>query len=314
MANRLVSRLARQSVGALTVLSTGALLVGVGPGSVAQATSGTYVVAVTGTNGHLYATSPGSTTFQNLGGSLIGPPAVTYANGRYFFVVRGTDNALYVRTFTTGFTRLVSGSTYCIGPDVASDGSTLAVGCEGSNGALYAAEVAAPKSGNPVIASLSNEGGKLDAGPGLSFFNSKAAAEAVGAAYDFHGGTYDTYTRPLVSGGWTADASSYCGASMIVSSYISYGWEYQGCEYATSHALYFVRADYKGGCAGGGGAIEGRIGIAVTGKGSAALFFVEGTNGALYLTTSVCGSSKFTKIAGAAEGGVAATGGADGVE
>jgi len=269
------------------------------------------VIAVHGTDNSLYVMRPG-TSFVKYGGQMLDAPAVASAAGRDYYVVRGTDSALYVRTDTTGFTRLVTASTYCIQPDAATNGTVLTVGCKGREGSFYAGSMSLPATGNPVISALAYQGGRLNAGPALGFNSSGPFAIVVGATWQTNPPA-NTYFRQLSSPpGSYSHHVDYCSAQLaesLNSSTTAGAREYAGCQYPTDHSLQYRVGGSNGG-AGRDGKIIGRPGLARTPDGSSAQFFVQGNDGAIYVKTvspNPFTATSFRRLGGAAIGGVGAT-------
>jgi hypothetical protein len=135
----------------------------------AQSATPSYVVAAEGSNGQLMVQTPDSALlspgWQSLGGQIIAAPAVaTYPDGSPLFIALGTDHALYDRTLSVGWAQLGPYGTPCMGSPAATvtqgqSGPLLTVACEGGDQALYAATLALPSSGPPVVNAFSDLGG-----------------------------------------------------------------------------------------------------------------------------------------------------------
>ncbi len=133
------------------------------------------VVAVAGAGGHMYVQAPQLPAgWQDLGGYILAAPAVaaqprttseTY--GQPLFVAVGGDHALWVRGLIGGWTRLAR--SYCRdNPAAVISGSTLFVGCEGADHALWVGAARLSTAGLPYVTKLRSLGGRLSAGPAIA--------------------------------------------------------------------------------------------------------------------------------------------------
>ncbi|MFZ0716412.1 hypothetical protein [Mycobacterium sp.] len=191
------------------------------------------VVAYRGKGGAVFANKPGSSTFTRLGNTIVGAPAVAWANRQFFFVA-ATHHGLEVRTFTSHWSQLVKGGFRCSQPDLASDGKRLGLSCLHDH-ALYAAKFAAPRHGVPSLATLHLQGGKnLIHGAGAYFQGRQFAFEVIGEVYEDDARTwnshYGAYGKPLYGGdGQDGDDSFYCRAQATGASAPKHGRVYTGC-------------------------------------------------------------------------------------
>jgi hypothetical protein len=252
-------------------------------------TSARAVVAVHGAHDALYANAPGSTAMHNLGGHLIGAPAVAFADGKYFFVAETTDGDLEIRTERTSWAPLVRHAFTCSQPDIASNGAALAVACL-HHTTLYAAKLAVPAHGLPMLSTLKKQGGKYSIGAAVSFVGNQVWLEVIGPRYDDDLVNYDTYNRPL--GGATSTATQDdqfdCAATPAEPSEPNNGSVFAACaEHAgkTRHLEYTITTANSG----GGGATSqqipaDRIGMAPISDTSAILVY-EGAGGRLVSET-----------------------------
>lgn len=263
------------------------------------------VIAVQGTTGHLYASRQAG-AFSDLGGTVRDAPAVVSGRGRNYYVVRGSDDALYVRTDSTSFTPLVAAAgTRCGEPDAAVLGEDLLlVGCRGSDNRLYTGFVTLPLAGNPSLPRLTSQGGVLAAGPALWFSGRTAMADVVGASYtDSAGATSDTYRRTLTdrTGVFTRTGTA-CGAAPTTAS--TAGHVYSACVAPDDT----VAARVDGAVVSSDGVAEGRTGLAVASDGSKATLVVQGVRNRLYRKTLMpSGATAYTAIQGLGVAGVDAT-------
>jgi hypothetical protein len=142
--------------------------------------------APTGTNLPTVSVS----SWQSLGGSLIAGPAVGSVAGTPTYLVVGTDQHIYSRDLSTGFTRF---AWPCINhPALATFGSTAYFACHGTNNALWYAT----NSGSGW-SSLQSLGGTLVDGVGL-------AATSTGPIFFVEGVGGGVYQRSINTG-WTFD-------------------------------------------------------------------------------------------------------------
>jgi hypothetical protein len=143
--------------------------------------------APTGTN--LPALSPNS--WHSLGGALIAGPAVGNVAGTPTYLVVGTDQHIYSRSLSTGFTRFSWAA--CIGhPALAAFGSTSYFACHGTDDALWYAT----NTGGGWSAPQSL-GGTLIDGVGL-------AATSTGPLFFVEGAGGAVYHRSRFTG-WVSD-------------------------------------------------------------------------------------------------------------
>ncbi|MDP9433492.1 MAG: hypothetical protein M3P91_12530 [Actinomycetota bacterium] len=273
------------------------------------------VVTATGTNKTPYARTSATATWQSLGGQLVGPPAVVRAvNERTYYVGKATNGNLYVRTNTTGWSRLHS-TTNCGNPAISADSTHLNVTCRGiSNGALYLGK--APLSASaPVVASWTSLGGKISSDPAMITASWGNVYLAIGPRY-----SYEDWDGTVRSGnvwgfdhadGWYQWDLDCAGRPSIAAnrSGIEQWWVScvrTGGSVAFQHYVFGDAPDYREGVISA--TATGVPGIAVSPDGGTARIYVQGTNSAVYVSTLTSDTkTAFAKLGGAVMGGVGAT-------
>ena len=237
--------------------------------------------------------------FRAQGGVLIAGPALTGAhNGTAMIaieVVTGTDNALYVRRDSSGgaFQRLSNAPTFCKGAPGAlvylnsSGAQVITVACRGSDDALWYATASQPTNDQvPLISGgWQSLGGKLEAGPAVGIVQGKLtfAVTGVGGRIwlndTLQGGNTNFTSTP-----WTCIGRPAIGSKPQARVGTSTGTAYFGC-HGTDHALWVSR-NVAGSWAttfSRGGTLREGVSAAVSTQ--QAVFFVRGTDDAIYQTT-----------------------------
>lgn len=136
--------------------------------------------AVMASDHKLYARNSNDQSYYSLGGELTATPAVVHAssNDTVYYIARGTDNALYVRTDHTNFTSL--GGNCTSGPGAAAHGSRIVIACEAGNQNLYEATLTVPADqSNPAAATFHDLGGTIHASPGVYYAGTATAPTYV---------------------------------------------------------------------------------------------------------------------------------------
>jgi hypothetical protein len=143
--------------------------------------------APTGTNLPTVSVS----SWHSLGGSLIAGPAVGSVAGTPTYLVVGTDQHIYSRDLSTGFTRFAWAA--CIGhPALATFGSTAYFACHGTdNGVWYATNTGSGWSAAQSLGGAVTDGVGIAATPSGPIFFAEGAGSAV-------------YQRSI-STNWTSD-------------------------------------------------------------------------------------------------------------
>ncbi len=270
------------------------------------------VVAATGTDKVAYARTTAETGWRNLGGQLSGPAAVVKAaNGRTYYVGRGTNASLYVRTDTTNWTRLAS-TTYCGNPAATSDATYLYVACRGGNGALYSGKALLSASA-PVITAWANLGGKLATDPAMAYDHLEGVIYyAVGPRYSEDGDSANLYAN-YGGSGWEREWMDCAGrpAAAIAEGERDLGVLWTACLQANGSVAYQYFGDFAPHIREGiiNGTATGAPSIALSPKGDTARIYVQGTNGAAYMSTlTMTGTTSLRLIGGTFAGGVGAAG------
>ncbi|GAC1340435.1 MAG: hypothetical protein NVSMB29_09290 [Candidatus Dormibacteria bacterium] len=149
----------------------------------AQLTASQGVIAVRGGDDKVWATTPGG-DFSDRGGQVIGAPAVARnLDGKPFYIVTGTDNALWIRDDLAGWRRLSTDPyTACLdAPATTVRGTVLTVACEGTDHAAYATQVSLVAGQLPQVGSLTWLGGVLASGPAVGVVGDHVTFLANGA-------------------------------------------------------------------------------------------------------------------------------------
>lgn len=275
-------------------------------GAQPDVTAPSSVIAVRGVNNHLYSKYSSRSSFTDLGGTLVATPAVGYSSTTHqaYYVAVGSDHALYVRSDSTGFTKLVASA--CLHePSVAVNGSVFTVACVGTSGGVYAGTTTLPARGNPVLGSLQAQGGQAAGAPTVFYVYGDAFLAVLGEA----GSTGNVYFRAVADpAGEYSSLGEVCGAQVGFQVEAAYKQSYFGCQNGdlaagSINALYletFSRYDYVG-------TMSGTVGIAAAKDGSVARYYVSGTNGTVYsLTTTQTVDSPFSTVGGKVQPGVSA--------
>ena len=115
------------------------------------------IIAVEGTNNSLYVSQDGA-AFVSYGGVLTAAPQVVTTDTRDYYVVRGQNGDLFVRTNSTAFTHLrPSAPLVCASApaaELSEDGQSLIVDCTGTTGYLYGIKAPLTATGNPVATTV----------------------------------------------------------------------------------------------------------------------------------------------------------------
>jgi hypothetical protein len=235
-------------------------------------TSSAFTIAVTGA-GQALNTNHGS-GFTNLGGVLIGAPAVVSLpiNGSTtdLYIVTGTDHNLYERTDTLGW-QILAGGPCLDNPAAVVSGSTLMVACTRSTG-IYYGTTSIPASGMPTIGGFTAFSGASNYGPAIAVVN--------GVPTVFVTGTDNRLYWRTSSQWWVAFSGVSCtghpaAASAGTTSYVA-------CHNSSDNALW--QATNTG---SGWGTFTSLAGVLIDGPGIAAtsagpVYTVEGTDKAVY--------------------------------
>lgn len=272
------------------------------------------VIAVAGSNGALYVKRSSEASFRGLGGALSDAPAVAYSSftRRTYYVVKGINNALYVRTDTTAFTPIVPSSCK-FSPAVGIFGSRFVVACIGPNGALYAGSATLMTASNPRVSTLLYQGGVAAQGPAIFFAGNTPHFSIVDTEEPAFNFNVLSRSADEPAGVYHDNALSCNAAPDTVGDPASFTNHFFGCRNGyplvfggTSESLYLA---WNGG-EETAGSILGRVGIAAAGDGSAALCYVIGSNGRVYSKRVITGArtaDPFVLVGGQARPGVAAT-------
>ena len=258
--------------------------------------------SVDGTDGALWVLRSGAANFTPAGGVLASTPAiiaVPQISGPALplYVATGSDHDLWVRNDTSGWRRLTTSPVFCLdNPAGALIATTLYIACEGSDNALWHAETLAPTgTGLPTISASAWQslGGVLTAGPGVSSLGGVPTYFVVGTDRNI-------WMRGLTTG-WT-QASWQCIGHPAAATFGS--TTYFAC-HGLDNALWYATNTGSGWSQAqplGGTLVDG-VGIAAIASG--AVFYGEGSDGALWHRTVSIG---WSRDGGAIQHGAAATG------
>ena len=253
-------------------------------------------LATAGRDGQMWVSqAPGA--YTPYGGGMPGPPAVFTSHGVPYFIVVGSDQALYVTTAANGWARLSPSYTACIfrpaavldtSTASATSAGTLWVMCTGTNQGIYYGQTSMPTSGLPSIPDFTAFDGAAASGGGLAVVNGTLTFFVPGTD------TY-VYARTLTTH-WTRVSNWQVLDSVTAASSAGSGSNtYVGLHGTDGHL--YVGTSVKGGpwaTVNAGGAMLGGPGIAAYGTGTARIF-VEGTDHHVYdwLTTNPSGAFEF---------------------
>ena len=266
-------------------------------------------MAVTGSNAKVYAKGPGESAWRDLGGAIVGAPAVASDGVVTHYVGLGTNGRLYHRTDVTGWHALTVAAALCSNPTAAYDvvEQRVHVACRGGNAALYTFDFGAQDT-RPVVRTLTKLGGVVQGSVAVIVADEGPVFFARGAEYETEPGYYsNTYVRGTAFG-WER-WHVYCDGSPAAIS--SEGGFFFVCQFdgdvLVTETDGFTGADptfYEV-----PGRSVGTIGLAATGDGSTAHLFVQGTDGNLYdrpLSLDGTSTAGWTRTAGVLRGGVGA--------
>ncbi len=136
----------------------------------AQAQAGYTIVAGVGVDHAVWAKRSDQARPMSLGGQATSVPTVIQAAGRVTYIVGGTDGNLWMRGDTDhAWSPLGLPGTHCYGQAAIVVGSTLHLGCRGSDRALYVTAVPIDTTGQPArVTWWTNYGGRTDAAPAVA--------------------------------------------------------------------------------------------------------------------------------------------------
>ena len=167
----MLSRPVRRSVArgcALLALAVAPLATAVGPADAAPlATLDTTpatsidVVALVGTDRHLYVGLAGQDDYRDLGGASYEAPLLIAGEQSSWFLRIGRNSVPYVRSFERGWARLAPDGVTCTKPSAAVDGDTLTVGCRGANGHLWTGRTTVVGDALPYLDRWVDRGGQV---------------------------------------------------------------------------------------------------------------------------------------------------------
>lgn len=275
--------------------------------------TGSTTIAVRGKNDKLYALSGSEKHFRSLGGSLRATPAVGYSSTtkQTYYVARGSDDSLYVRTDTQPFAKLApSKCTYQ--PTVFVRGSTFIFACIGrSDHALYYGRATLAGSALPKVKTMFYQGGRAIYGPTVGI-DQGIPQFAIVNTRDRRVHSNVVVRSAADPRGKFYDADEYCAQQVDIQVDPSEAHrDYFGClngsvkeNDGTPGSLYLETG--KGGITGG--TIAGRVGIAPIPDASAAAVYVTSPGGVVYIALATQSSlTAFVKVGGSVKPGVSAT-------
>jgi len=263
-------------------------------------------VAVTGTTHALYVRRSDAPGFTNIGGYLLAPPAVALtADGTTYYVGIGAKHQLYLRTDRLSWRALVPQRVDCGQVGSAGLGQVVYIGCRGLDNRLHVTEVQVSGGGLPSWtnpAYVFDFGGLLSSGPAVlpqghgfgSYTVTAPQPDAAGNNVWQWNGSWDRVPRSCSS----QPAVSLDGA-------------YFACRGPLGTLRFWHSGDDR--VFDAGGQIVGTPGIAAHATGNSATAYVEGTGGAIYMTTLTydlrtgrAAAAPWRLVGGKALGGVAA--------
>lgn len=238
------------------------------------------VVAVTGTNGALYAKHTTQASWTNLGGVLIAAPGVAVVNPVLTqYVGVGGNGMLYQRTDTSAWRRLTTLDYKCTQVSVVlstQDYMTVYGACTASNGALYGFSFDGTVEA-PVVASLAKLTDNYTVAGQVSVTNGSA-----GPGYVFRGANF-VNTDGSTGNVWAIDGGApwqdweFTSQFPAASNFWRYEvWQADGAIVSAYSYDTDAYVDIPGASIGN---------PAVVDQSPNALVFVTGTNGAVYMQT-----------------------------
>lgn len=252
-----------------------------GPSGVAAAPAATStrvaVVAVRGPNGALYVHREGTIGFVKLGGQISAAPSVVATGGVTYYVAGVPGGNIYARTDALPWQPMrPAGTVNCRQPGASVRGTTIVVGCQGTNNGLYMASGPVVPGRVPALGPFTAMGGQIVAGPALA---------TIGEVVNFF------VTSPKTSGqnvyvstrpGAFSPLPYACVGRPSIGRSITANLTWLACT-GTDQALYAARNTGGGWPAPIylGGRLLGSPGVAVRTDGSGTAF-VEGTDKAVY--------------------------------
>lgn len=278
------------------------------PATAATAATATPVLGVGGRNAQLYGKF-GDQPYQSFGGHLLGAPAV-FSDGReVYYIVRGSDNNLYVRSNHAGFAKLSTTTLDCAeAPGAAFDPSSgfFAVACLDRNKALFYAMSTLPGGAElPQTGGFTRLGGQFTSAPGV-FFTSADAAQFLGVGTVFDKATGNN-TYLFNSAGQHVHVNQACSAAP--EEVVQSGNEFFACRDGRSGGVRFsvqVGGVTQSGVRSSGNI--GRPGLAVSPNGASALVYVTGSNRAIYRAElTIAGLGQGMLVGGSSFSGPGAT-------
>ena len=232
------------------------------------------VIAVTGTNGALYAKHTTEATWRNLGGVLIAAPGVAVVNpDQTQYVGIGSNGYLYQRTDTSDWRRLTTLGYRCTQVSVvlAEDLFTVYGACTAGNGALYGFSFDGTEDA-PVVATLDKLTANSTVVGQVSVTNGSA-----GPAYLFRGATGDVGNIWAMDGDAPTETGDYTTQFPAASNYWNYEvWQADGAIVSAYSYAVDDYVDTPGMSIGS---------PAVVDQGPDAQVFITGANGAVYTQT-----------------------------
>ena len=265
------------------------------------------IVAVRGTNNGLFVrtTNPQS-RYYNLGGVMVSAPAAGWSKALQtaYYVVVGTDNALWIRNNNHSWRHLVRTHTACVhGPAVLITGSTITVACTGYGSShVYAGSATLPSNRSlPSMGPLKNQGGNSLGGESLYASGGKiylwvlSVPNAAGTGNVYSRALSDPYNRYVRE-------QVYCQARPAVTGNSAGPRYFLGCQDSTPAMRY--RTSGKGGSIG---RMLGAVGVAPATDGSHATFFVVSPEGGVFASDiSPTHADTFVSLGGRAYPGLGA--------
>lgn len=305
----------RRRIGTLTTagLAICASLLAFGPGISAAAprtsaqplATGAQValVAVKGTNGALYVHREGVPGYRKLGGVIsTAPSLVPAADGVMYYVAGVPTGNVYARTDALPWRAMrPTGGANCREPGTAINGTTIYVGCRGTNDRLYVATGTVTPGQVPTLGTFKVVGTQLiNSGPAMVFIDGALNFLVTTAA------TGRNVYAATQNGVFTALPYG-CVGRPAVGRAVKLHITWFACT-APDRALYAARNTGSGwpGATKLGGVVRFSPGVAVAADGTA-VGYVEGSDSMVYRHPLALPANGFTPVGGlASEGGVAA--------
>ncbi|PIE26976.1 MAG: hypothetical protein CSA58_06680 [Micrococcales bacterium] len=266
------------------------------------------ILSVTGLTKNAYMRDPGDRGWTNLGGGMVGAPAVAHVNGLTHIIAQSRTGYLVHRTQNTGYHPITT-SGRCRNPSAAAAGTRVTIACIGMNRHGYTLTFDGTQE-QPALQPLRDIGGGLDSIEVMHADNDPVFAVTGGWYTAREGGQTwraNTYVKDETQSSSWQRLSLPCDGPLA--STLSASHWFSSCQTGSAMSVLVMDANKTPEVFTVPGRAAGKIGIAPVGDGSKAVLAVQGLDGYIrYRHVTMNGSvqSHWTQLSGAAKGGVAA--------